>query len=316
MQDYQFRRYTSNDISQVMDLQLAYARLYPNAPVIPGEAYLSPGFHGGEDVFCLFDSTGHLQGYAPLFANLILESNDMPHTIWAEVKVNPESESPEALKDVLFEQAVKRANEIAREVPGHRAQMMFQYEVTETQSIAYVLSKGCSYAESVFQMRRLLSQEIPSIPRPDNVSVRQWRMETEAEQREYIQARNEAFPEAPFDLAEWQYFLQSPLWAVGNTITAFDGTQVIGSVAVYWDAEENRRFDRNAGHTEYIFVRQGWRKQGIAAYLICQALGYLRERGLEEAFLEVRASNRKALNLYESLGYQVINESRLFVLEL
>jgi ribosomal protein S18 acetylase RimI-like enzyme len=63
-------------------------------------------------------------------------------------------------------------------------------------------------------------------------------------------------------------------------------------------------------------VCQGWRKQGIAAYIICEALKYLRDRQLEEAVLEVRALNRKALSLYESLGYQVINESQLFVLEL
>ncbi len=194
--------------------------------------------------------------------------------------------------------------------------MMFQYDGAEEQSISYVLSKGCTYTESVFLMRRLLAQEIPATPQPANVAVRQWRMETEAEQRQYIQARNEALPEAPITLEEWQYFMQSPNWTDGNTITAFDGTQVVGSVAVYWDEEENRRFGRKAGHTEYIFVRPKWRKHGIAAYIICEALKYLQERALEEALLEVRASNRKALSLYESLGYQVINESLLFSLEL
>jgi ribosomal protein S18 acetylase RimI-like enzyme len=316
MIEHQFRNFSYNDVAQVMDLQLAYARSYPNALVIPGEAYLSPGFHGGEDVLCLFDLNGQLLGYAPLFTNLILEANDTPHTVWAEVKVNPGCESPTLLKDLLFEKAVSRAREITREAPEHKTRMIFQYDVTETQSIAYVQSKGSRYAESVFQMRRLLAQEIPLIPQPTGVTVRQWRMDTDAEQREYIRARNEAFPEAPIALEEWQYFLQSPNWEVGNMITAFDGTQVVGSVAVYWDEEENRRFGRKAGHTEYIFVCQGWRKQGIAAYIICEALKYLRDRQLEEAVLEVRALNRKALSLYESLGYQVINESQLFVLEL
>jgi ribosomal protein S18 acetylase RimI-like enzyme len=316
MKEHVFRPFTCNDIAQVMQLQSAYARINPNALVIPGEAYLSPGFHGGEDVLCLFDSTGKLLGYAPLFTNLILEANDTPNTVWAEVKVNPDCESPTVLKNLLFEKAVSRAREVTRQVSDHKTLMIFQYDVTETQSIAYVLSKGCHYSESVFQMRRLLSQAIPTIPQPANVIVRQWRMETEAEQREYIQARNEVFPEAPVALEEWQYFLQSPLWAVGNTITAFDGTRVVGSVTIYWDEDENRRLDRKAAHTEYIFVRAQWRKQGIAACLISKALNYLRERGLEEALLEVRALNRKALSLYESLGYQVVNESQLFTLEL
>ncbi len=299
-----------------MELQLAYARLYPNATVIPGEAYLSPGFRGGENVLCLFDATGQLHGYAPLYPNLILESNNTPHTVWAEVKVNPEQASVAAAQDLLFERAVNRAREITQEFPGHGARMMFQYDTTETQSIAYVLSKGCRYTESVFRMRRWLSQEISPVAQPENVTIRLWRMETEAEQSRYIQARNEAFPDAPTELAEWQHFLQSPAWAAGNTVTAFAGEQVVGSVAVYWDEEENQRLGQKAGYTEYIFVRRARRKQGLAACLISRALSYLRDHGLEEALLDVRASNRNALSLYERMGYQVHSESQLFVFEL
>jgi hypothetical protein len=210
--DFRLRNFTCADIAQVLELQKAYAQIYPNALVIPGEAYLSPGFHGGEDVTCLFDSTGQLQGYAPLFANLILEANDTPHTVWAEVKVNPECGSPKALKDLLFDQVIIRARELTGTVPGHKARMMFQYDGSETLSIEYVLSRGCIYTESVFLMRRLLSQKIPAIPQPANIAVRQWRMETETEQRQYVKARNEAFPEAPIALEEWHYFLQSPNW--------------------------------------------------------------------------------------------------------
>jgi ribosomal protein S18 acetylase RimI-like enzyme len=43
---------------------------------------------------------------------------------------------------------------------------------------------------------------------------------------------------------------------------------------------------------------------------------YLREHGLDEAHLEVRAANQGALRLYLDLGYEVLRESRFYVLEL
>jgi ribosomal protein S18 acetylase RimI-like enzyme len=73
---------------------------------------------------------------------------------------------------------------------------------------------------------------------------------------------------------------------------------------------------KKAGYTEYIFVREKWRKRGIASYLINQGLLYLKECGREAAVLEVRANNQQALELYAKLGYKVIDETRLYVLEI
>ena len=50
--------------------------------------------------------------------------------------------------------------------------------------------------------------------------------------------------------------------------------------------------------------------------MIRLTLLYLKEPGGEAAFLEVKANNRRTLDLYIGLGYQVNGESRLYVLEL
>jgi hypothetical protein len=44
---FQIRAFTPEDIPQVMTLQQEYQRCYPQASVIPGEVYLSPGFDDG-----------------------------------------------------------------------------------------------------------------------------------------------------------------------------------------------------------------------------------------------------------------------------
>lgn len=314
MSSFSIRKFTSDDIPQVMALQRAYQGIYPNAAVIRGEVYLSPGFEDGKNIFCAFDENGCLQGYAPLFPNLT-EDSQFPHTVWAEVKVSPDLATPQDLKELLFDQVLNRTREITQAFPGHHTQLTFQYHPSETASIDYVTSRGCRYSESVFRLMGDLMREVPVVPAPAQIEVRPWRMESEVEQRAYVQAHNEAFPEAPVTLADWQSFLSSPACQAGTAMTAFDGREIVGSVAVYWDEDISGQIGRKADFTEYIFVRANWRKRGIAAFLIYQGLMYLKEHGREAAYLEVKASNQQALDLYYRLGYQLIDETRLYVLD-
>jgi ribosomal protein S18 acetylase RimI-like enzyme len=90
----------------------------------------------------------------------------------------------------------------------------------------------------------------------------------------------------------------------------------VGNVAVFWDEAENRRSGKKTGFTEYIFVRPYWRGKNLARNLINAGLAHLKQHGLEEAHLEVRAKNQGALRLYVDLGYEVIQESRFYVSEL
>lgn len=307
--------FSPENIPQVMDLQQAYQKVYPNAGVIPGEAYLSPRFGDGKNIFCAFDEKGILQAYAPLFP-VLSESTQWPHTIWVEVKARPQLLAPQEAKDALFECVLNRAKEIVQTSPGHAAQLIFQYHPSETLSIEYVTSRGCVYSESVFRMMHDLSQELPAIPAPEQIEVRPWRMESEQEQQAYVQARNEVFSDAPVTIADWQSFLHSPSWETGTTFTAFDQDEIVGSVTVYWDEAVSQQIGRKIGFTEYIFVKEGWRKRGIAPFMITQGLNYLKKHGREAALLEVRATNQRALDLYRRLGYELVDENRLYVFTL
>jgi ribosomal protein S18 acetylase RimI-like enzyme len=141
-------------------------------------------------------------------------------------------------------------------------------------------------------------------------------MDSEEELQAYVRARNEAFPESPVSLADWQAFLQSPTWQDGRVITALDGKEVAGCVAAYYDEVLGQYTGDRAGLTEYIFVRPRWRGRGIAAHLISLGLRYLKEQGRDAAYLEVKASNEEALSLYRRLGYEVIDQTGFYVLEL
>lgn len=316
MKKFTIRSFTASLVNPVVALQSAYTAVYPDATIIPGEHYLSPAFEGGENIFCAMDESGQLVGYAPLYPVLMRQPSDLPHTLWAEIKTDPVCDAPGEIKDRLFEQLLLRARELTDKFPGHPIHLTFQYFPSETASIEYVTSKGCQYTESVFTMRRDLSVAIPCPSSADGIELRPWRMDSEAEQQQYVQARNECFPEAPLELGDWQYFMQSSYWSVGTTVAAFEGDELIGNVALFWDEAENRRSVNKIGFTEYIFVRPGWRGRNIARSLINAGLSHLRRQGLAEAHLEVRAKNASALRLYVDLGYEVIRESRFYILEL
>jgi ribosomal-protein-alanine N-acetyltransferase len=52
-----------------------------------------------------------------------------------------------------------------------------------------------------------------------------------------------------------------------------------------------------------VAVRPGWRRRGLARFLVGVALRRAAAAGARTALLEVRAGNHEALRLYESLGF-------------
>jgi ribosomal-protein-alanine N-acetyltransferase len=59
-----------------------------------------------------------------------------------------------------------------------------------------------------------------------------------------------------------------------------------------------------------VAVARGCRRRGLARWLIGFALGRGARAGARRAFLEVRAGNRAALALYESLGFRRLGVRR------
>ena len=134
----------------------------------------------------------------------------------------------------------------------------------------------------------------------------QWRIESEAEQRQYLAGCNTCFPEAPTSLKEWQYYVRTPLQGQGINIAAFAGEQLAASVLVFWPPGSP------AGSTEYVFTLAEYRGLGLARVLIAEALSYLKAHGLQYASLEVKAENRAALGVYTGLGYEIESKTKVY----
>ena len=322
---YDFVPFSPRLTPEIDALLSAYKRVYPKSMVTPGSAsaYLtSPWLAGGQNVICAMDDGGKMCGYAAVYNPV--SNNYRPDTYWAIARLLPGLASPIALQDSLFDKVLKRVSELSRGLPGRKRRLAFQYHASENPIIDYVLSRGAVYAESVLRIRRDLSLGIPDVPAQEGIETRCSRMEDETEQRWYvelynetlIQGRNQMILPAAISLADWQKALKGYILPYGTVILACDAGNIIGSVTVCWDEEENQRIAYKVGTVDNVFVRDGWRRRGIASRMICKGFEYLKENGLEFARLDVNSANQPGLKLYEGLGFVTMYESQMFVLDL
>ncbi len=76
---------------------------------------------------------------------------------------------------------------------------------------------------------------------------------------------------------------------------AGEGWPIVGYIVCWVVADELHILD--------LATAAAWRRSAIGRRLVLAALREGRNRGARRAFLEVRASNRAALDLYEGLGF-------------
>ncbi len=84
-------------------------------------------------------------------------------------------------------------------------------------------------------------------------------------------------------------------------VGAFEGEQLVGGVGLLVNSHQKVA---HKGIVIAVYVKEAFRKQGIAKALMEYLEGIARERGLEQLQLSPVTSNAAAIHLYESLGYE------------
>ena len=305
------RNFKPEDVAQISRLNQKYHQAYPDCPVVQAELYLSPEFEEGKNVFCAFDEAGVLVGYAPVYPILAAEGSGYSNVCWIEIKDDVDFPDKRLLRDRLFDQMLARAVEIKNSAPVKETKLCCCHYSTEAESIQYLLSKGFECCDSIYNMRRDLSEPIIEPPVPEGLEMIEWKLETREERTKYIHAYNTVFPEKPWNVDGLEHFMKSDMWVGGTTITAFHGADIAGSIMLYWKTDGGTEPGKKEGFTENIFVLPRWRRKGVASCLIGKGLAYLAQRGAQTALLEVLANNRKALEIYQRLGYKIVKEQEV-----
>jgi len=68
-------------------------------------------------------------------------------------------------------------------------------------------------------------------------------------------------------------------------------------------------------HVMTLAVREDLRRRGLGARLLLELLDYSRDMGARFLTLEVRGSNREAIELYKRFGFQIMGERRNYYVD-
>ncbi len=102
--------------------------------------------------------------------------------------------------------------------------------------------------------------------------------------------------EAPQPLAWWRARLAGPACSLG---AACDG-ELAGLIVVSLNPRMKRA---HIGDIGAVYVRERFRRKGVAAALLQSAMEWLRAKGAHAATLTVSAGNLAAQRLYERFGF-------------
>ncbi len=258
------------------------------------------------------EQQGRLVGYGRVF---IYDEALQPRRIFSLQGITHPAVRGKGLGRAIIRANERRARQIEMESPsGRDAILQIFAVVTRPGSIALIESEGYHHARSFFMMVRPDLDNIPDLALPEGIETRPVLPE---HYRQIWDASNDAFRDhwgyAEPTEAMYQAYLtsddfQPELWQV-----AWQGDEVVGMVRSYINRSENEHFGFGRGWTEDICVRKPWRGKGIARTLIARSLQTLKDHGMRQAALGVDSENPTgALHLYESMGYQVAHEDRVY----
>ncbi len=157
-------------------------------------------------------------------------------------------------------------------------------------------------------------EAIPDLPLPDGFELRQIDPADRAMHRRVFDADIAAFADHWGDSvsdgseSSLEAFLGDPLFRPDLWRVAFHGDEIAGQILNFL---EPARDDRTViGWTEAISVQPRFRRRGLARALLAESLRTVRDAGATRAALGVDTGNvRRALDLYESLGFRIVSES-------
>lgn len=251
-----------------------------------------------QNVFCAFEDDHMIaKGQVQIVAE-IPASNPGYHKIFLNLKLIPGREDDNNLYDSMYEFLFQRAIELKLSLSIQNKTMLCvgNYS-TEDRNNRFFKRQGFEYIESIFSMQRDLDKLIDKFKVKAPYQFRYWEMTTDKDMKEYLKVDAEIWPDSPLRLDRLIEYQKNPLW---KALTVWHDNTLIGSVMV-WKEE-------GQGCIEDLFVRESFRKQGIANFLLSEALSYLKVNGCKYAFLDVNTNNESALSLYTSVGFEQVCE--------
>lgn len=254
------------------------------------------------NIFCAIGEKDEILGVGHLVPDqtwFLIETGNKPeeyvYKLSMDITIHPDCVATNEIKGELYQVLLERAKELRANFPNKRVKVSCTVDSDELEEMDFILSKGFLVERNHLIMKRDLTEEIPAYPLPENIEIKNWKMESATEQEQYLQAEASGDDGLAWSLNNLRWTMAGSEW---DTFTAFDGEKVVGS-CMTWGISDVR------SATEQIFVLPEWRRKGIARAVIAESLRFLKDNGKTEATLGVFSENGKAIALYLSLGYKM-----------
>lgn len=213
----------------------------------------------------------------------------------------------EEVKDALLVQGKKRAEEIKREKWAGTTKLYACFLQEDKDGIDYFKSRDFVHDSGMYIMNRNLLKGVPEINTCNSLKTEQWNMETKEEQLKFIETHKKHHKtSAHYSCEKIKELKNLPLW---TNFTIFNEENIIGNVMVFKEVLEDGTGCR--GWIEDLFVEKEWRRKGLAKELMIHALNYFKENKVNDVALEVWRDNKNGMALYESLGFEIIEETQV-----
>ena len=185
----------------------------------------------------------------------------------------------------------------------------FETFISDTEVGKEVMLQKAGYEpiRHYFTMVRPFTEPVEVTPMPEGLEIRSVRRD---QFRMVWDANQEAFKDhwgfVQGTEQDYRGWAKDPVHNPDLWKVAWHGDQVAGMVLNFLDVKENEEYKRKRGYTEDICVLRPWRKNGLARALLTRSLQMFKDIGMDHAALGVDTQNLTgALNLYESVGFQV-----------
>ena len=268
----------------------------------------STDMHGAskENIFVALDENKKTLGLILIYPFFDYDIEpEHPHNLYLHLHIEAETEQKEAIKEMLLEKALQRAAEIKSEAGQTKTRVYAAFLKNQQDGIDFYLKRGFTHDEGMHILERNKTADLSPMDEVQGVSIQPWRMETEAEQQQFIETHKKIFPRHAYSVESLQELMSLPAW---NNFTAFDDDEIAGNIMVHITPE-----DGSIGIIEDLFVPQKWRRRGIARNLLTTALTYFQDLGVHRVQLELWSANKNAFQLYRSFGFSSIDETEIAV---
>ena len=262
-----------------------------------------------ENVFCAIENGKMVAKGQVEIINRIADGQPIEnkHSIYLNLKTLPDRELDYELMNQLYSKLYSRALELKQHLSAKfQTNLCVGNFGSEIHNNHFFIEKGFSNLNTLYTMERDLQQPVmPTVLSQPDLEWEFWMMDSLEEERLYLEVESEIWPDATLGLQRLHEYKNNPYWTA--IPVRKDGSIVACTLA--WQEED-------MGVIEDVFVKEPWRKQGIARFLLTTALNYLKDKGLKKATLMVDTENENALNLYKAVGFDVMEEERRYYIEL